>query len=224
MWPHVWNWMSAGGYYPVLWSAVTVLAAAAAYLFVRKALRVRASGPGAAKSTNRLLGLGMLLIVLLVLVQIWTSWGAALGQKQPMTRARTLMENLLWTCGAGAVIYILGRGAQRALISRSVEIEARHRIRMTIGWLGVLVFAIVATFIWARQVQNLGVFLGIIGAGLALSMQETLLCIAGWLLVVIRRPFDIGDRIEIDGRAGEPPASDGHLTQLEAHSCLARPT
>jgi len=38
---------------------------------------------------------------------------------------------------------------------------------------------------------------------LALSLQETLVCVAGWLLLVVRRPYDIGDRIEIDHRIGD---------------------
>jgi small-conductance mechanosensitive channel len=203
MWQRLWDWLSTGGYHPILWSAVTVLVAAAVYLFVRKLLRLRSTGPGASRSKARLLDLGIVLLALLVIVQIWATWALGSGQEPPVTGARTLIENILWTCAAGAIAYILGRGAQRALISRSVQIEARHKIRLTTVWIGVLVFLIAATFIWARQVQNLGVFLGIVGVGLALSMQETLLCIAGWLLVVVRRPFDIGDRIEIDGRVGD---------------------
>jgi small-conductance mechanosensitive channel len=74
---------------------------------------------------------------------------------------------------------------------------------MSTAWLGAAGFLVAVFFIWAGQIKDMGVFLGIVGAGLALSMGETLLCIAGWLLLIVRRPFDIGDRIEVDGRIGD---------------------
>ena len=203
MWHRLVDWLSTDGLHPMMWSGLTVLLATALYLFVRKMLLARLAGHAATKSRVRLLGLGALLVVLLVLVQIWTSWGLAPGPKAPGDRTRDLIENALWTCAAAAAVYILTRAVQRALISRSVSIEARHKIRLTTVWIGILVFAVATAFIWASQVQDVGMFLGIVGAGIALSLQETLICIAGWLLVVVRRPFDIGDRIEVDGRAGD---------------------
>ena len=201
MWQQMADWFRAEGKYPVLWSLVTLVLAAAAYLLVRRRFRARSGERGAFASRMRLVALGLGLIVLVVLVQIWTGW--AFGETREDDPTRTVIENLLWTLGIGAAIYLLARAAQRALIRSAAGIEARHKIRLTTMWAGLAVFVIAATFIWARQVQNLGVFLGIIGAGIALSLQETLVCIAGWLLVVIRRPFDIGDRIEINGHVGD---------------------
>ena len=118
-------------------------------------------------------------------------------------QTRVLIERIVWTVGFGVSILLLTRLARHRLLRGDLTIEARHKIRASIRWLGILGFVLVLAFIWAGHVQNLGVFLGIIGAGVALSMQETLLCIAGWLLLVIRRPYTIGDRIEVDGRIGD---------------------
>jgi len=202
MWQDVTNWLCGEGLYPVIWSAVSAAAGAGAYLLLRRRLGAAQTQPGSSKRRVRLMGLGILLLVLFVLVRVWT--GAFLGPAgEHASRTRIFLENALWTCAAGAGITLLVSAIQHALLRSSVTIESRHRIRLATSWIGIAAFAIVAVFIWASRIQDFGVFLGIVGAGLALSLQETLVCIAGWLVLVVRRPFDIGDRIEIDGRVGD---------------------
>ena len=203
VWEEVMNWLRGGGARPIMWSAVTGLLATAGWLILRRRIYASRTERLVVKTHARLVGFGILIVVLVALVRIWTSWAFEPADKQPVYRVRTLLENALWTCAAAAAIYIVSRAAQRALIKGAVEIEARHKLRLTITWIGILVFLVAAAFIWAGRIQNLGVFLGILGAGVALSLQETLVCIAGWVLLVVRRPFDIGDRIEIDNRVGD---------------------
>ena len=201
MWQDLVNWFAGGGFRPVLWTAVSMLAAGAVYLVVRRQLRASSADAGAVRRQVRLLALGVLLVLLLVLVRIWT---AALAEaRQPGDRTRAFLENLLWTGALGMVVYLLVKGTQHALITRAVDVDARHKIRRTSSWVGIAVFVVGATFVWASRLQDFGVFLGIVGAGVALSLQETLVCIAGWMVLVVRRPFDVGDRIEIDGRIGD---------------------
>jgi small-conductance mechanosensitive channel len=89
------------------------------------------------------------------------------------------------------------------MLKEETEIEARHKIRGFSTWLGVAIFIVATILIWADYIGDVGVFLGIVGAGVALSMQETLLCIVGWGILQVRKSYDIGDRIEIDGRIGD---------------------
>lgn len=112
-------------------------------------------------------------------------------------------NQIVLTLMAVVGVYVLMTVVRRVLLSKTTNVAARHKIRRGITWSGFIVFAITALFIWVRQVGNLGMFLGIIGAGIALSLQETLLCIASWVLILIKKPFDIGDRIEVDGRIGD---------------------
>ena len=203
VWEQMTDWLSTGGWRPIAWSGVAALVGLAVYLLVRKWLSSSIKDAGTAKARARLLGLGMLVVVVLVLIRIWTTAILGVATTRPVGRAQVLLEKMLWTFAAAAIAYLLVRAAQRALAKRSVDVGARHKIRLTTSWAGIAVFLIAAMFIWMGQIENLGVFLGIVGAGVALSLQETLVCIAGWLLLVVRRPFDIGDRIEIDGRIGD---------------------
>ncbi len=42
-----------------------------------------------------------------------------------------------------------------------------------------------------------------LSAGLAIALQDLLVNFAGWLFFLIRKPFGVGDRIEIDGIIGD---------------------
>jgi small-conductance mechanosensitive channel len=50
---------------------------------------------------------------------------------------------------------------------------------------------------------NLGTFLGLLSAGLAITLKDPVLDVAGWLFIIARRPFTIGDRIQLGSYAGD---------------------
>ena len=175
--------------------------AAAAVVYVKLARRVIApdTAPDHVTTNRRLLRVSLLFLLLVVLVTIW----ATVFNEAPAGARPGLLNRLLWTCGVAMAIY-LAIGAIQHRLSRNITgIEARHKVRLTTSWAGIGIFIVATAVIWAAGIRDLGLFLGIIGAGLALSLQETLLCVAGWLLFIVRRPYDIGDRIEIDNRIGD---------------------
>ena len=45
------------------------------------------------------------------------------------------------------------------------------------------------------SLASLGLSIGIIGAGLAFALQQPILSFSGWFLIMLKRPFNIGDRI-----------------------------
>ncbi|MEO9804757.1 MAG: mechanosensitive ion channel family protein [Reichenbachiella sp.] len=57
--------------------------------------------------------------------------------------------------------------------------------------------------IWVEKIGSLATFLGLVTAGLAIALQDPIVNLAGWLFILIRRPFEVGDRIEIGGIAGD---------------------
>ena len=57
--------------------------------------------------------------------------------------------------------------------------------------------------IWVEQVESLATLVGLVGAGLVIALQAPVMNIVGWIFIIIRKPFDVGDRIEINGVAGD---------------------
>ena len=116
---------------------------------------------------------------------------------------RLITGNIALSVAAVLVVLLLGRVIQRALLRNAADLEAKHKIRRAVSWSEAVAIIFFLAAIWISGTRHLGLFLGIVGAGIALSLQETLLCIAGWVLIVIKKPFDIGDRIEISGLSGD---------------------
>jgi len=57
--------------------------------------------------------------------------------------------------------------------------------------------------IWIKALESVTIIIGAIGAGLTLALHQAILSIAGWLLILLRRPYSTGDRIEIGGISGD---------------------
>ena len=99
------------------------------------------------------------------------------------------------------------------LINKNIKnIKKRHVLRKYIVYSINIILFISVFFIWVQGFKSLSIFLGFAGAGVALALQEVILCIAGWILILIKKPFDVGDRIELNGIKGD--VIDVRLFQL----------
>ncbi|MEK6918621.1 MAG: mechanosensitive ion channel domain-containing protein [Nanoarchaeota archaeon] len=69
----------------------------------------------------------------------------------------------------------------------------------------VIIFVIVTVgvFYYFGSWTGLGVFAGLITAGLGFALQKPITGIAAWLIIIIKRPFNVGDRIRIGTMRGE---------------------
>ncbi len=59
------------------------------------------------------------------------------------------------------------------------------------------------SLIWIPSVGNIGAFLGIVSAGLAIALKDPIVNLAGWIFILLRRPFNVRDRIQIGQLAGD---------------------
>jgi small-conductance mechanosensitive channel len=57
--------------------------------------------------------------------------------------------------------------------------------------------------IWFEGVTSLATYLGLLSAGVAIALQSLVLNLAGWAFIVWRRPFEVGDRVEIGTYKGD---------------------
>ena len=57
--------------------------------------------------------------------------------------------------------------------------------------------------VWFEALGSLGTFLGLLSAGIAIALKDPVTDIAAWLFLIWRKPFDIGDRIQIGPSKGD---------------------
>ena len=204
MWNAIVDWLWHPSGRAAIVTVAAVVLAAVVYLLLRRRIRApHRLAAGTVKTYLRLAGLCVVLLLAFVVLWTWLGPSPESGVWHIDPEMHNLLRRILWTLGIAAAAYVSTTAVQQALLRSTMEIESRHRIRLATTWFGVGALLIALAIVWLSGIANLGVFLGIFGAGLALSMQETVLCIVGWLLLVFRRPYDIGDRIEIGNAKGD---------------------
>jgi len=75
----------------------------------------------------------------------------------------------------------------------------RRNITYAYGFVLLMILGI----IWIERFSTFATFLGLISAGLAIAMHDTVANVAGWVFILTRNPFKVGDRIEIGGITGD---------------------
>jgi len=75
----------------------------------------------------------------------------------------------------------------------------RRSVSFTIGFLTVILIGSV----WIRAIGQFGAFLGLLTAGLAIALKDLLTNIAGWMFILARKPFALGDRVQIGEHSGD---------------------
>jgi small-conductance mechanosensitive channel len=91
----------------------------------------------------------------------------------------------------------------RSLLPRMEDIQARYRTRKLTGYTVFIGGLLIIGRIWLGGLSALGTYLGIVSAGLAIALRDPLVNLAGWLFIIIRRPLEVGDRIQIGNHAGD---------------------
>jgi small-conductance mechanosensitive channel len=112
-------------------------------------------------------------------------------------------EKLLLTALVLLALWVLHRILRRVLIPRIADLYRRYRVGKLSVYLIYLVGILLIGRIWVVSFQSIATFLGLLSAGIAIALREPLVNLAGWAFLVWRRPFEVGDRIEIGDRAGD---------------------
>lgn len=99
---------------------------------------------------------------------------------------------------------IVVRTVLLVIVRRQIPDErARYHWRKGITYvLGVLALFI-AGRIWFVGFRSIATFLGIAAAGLVIALKEPLSSVAAWFFLIWRRPFVVGDRIQVRDHIGD---------------------
>jgi small-conductance mechanosensitive channel len=110
---------------------------------------------------------------------------------------------LLASLATVIVIWLLRLVLLRVVYTRVPEPAARYQWRKTSASLAFVVAVVVIGRVWLEAFGSLVTFLGLLSAGLAIALKDPLSNVAGWVFIVWRKPFEVGDRIEIGNVAGD---------------------
>ncbi len=100
-------------------------------------------------------------------------------------------------------LLLFTRRAVLAVVNRRVETPMVRYKWAKYSAYGAFTVGLLSIFqIWF-VLQSLGTFLGLLSAGLAIALKDLVADLAGWLFILWRRPFDLGDRIQLGEHSGD---------------------
>ena len=116
----------------------------------------------------------------------------------PGTQQR-LLSSLIW-------ILLVWAARRMILLAVSKTIKdsgVRYRWRSVTQYVAVAAGLVGIASIWSSVIRGVATFLGLVSAGLAIALRDVLANMAGWGFIVWRKPFELGDRIEVGTDAGD---------------------
>lgn len=116
----------------------------------------------------------------------------------------TITYDLLMTVIVVVVVAAVRRVVLGVVRRRSPDDSRRlYQWKKTSSYVAGVVLALALFQVWVGETNNLGTFLGLLTAGVAIALRDPLVDLAGWGFVLWRRPFATGDRITINGLTGD---------------------
>lgn len=146
------------------------------------------------------------ILCLSLLIEIWDDKSTVIHNILLYKNFFPGYESIILIISAAIISYLLHLWLLRKVITNSdYDISKRYKMRLIARWASWVTFFILTLIIILLQTgwNNIGTFLGLIGAGIALSLQESVLSLLGWLYIIFGHIYDIGDRIEANAIVGD---------------------
>lgn len=125
----------------------------------------------------------------------WISDNLGIGYGTQMKMTASVVAVFLLWLARFAVLKVANR--------QTADVRLRYRVaktsRYVVGIMGILIVG----RIWFEGMGSIATFLGLLSAGLAIALKDPIVNLAGWLFIVWRRPFEVGDRVQVGQHAGD---------------------
>ncbi len=112
-------------------------------------------------------------------------------------------QRLLASLVAILILWIIHFLLRRAVIDQIKDQRARFLWQKLVAYISFAVGLLVVGSVWIQGLQSLATYLGLVSAGLAVALKDPITDLMGWAFILWRRPFEVGDRIQIGEYAGD---------------------
>ncbi|MFC1660135.1 mechanosensitive ion channel family protein [Gemmatimonadota bacterium] len=127
-----------------------------------------------------------------------SAWIEAATGVSPGTQIKILLSVL-----AVVLVYAMKRVVMRVVEGRVDDPKLLYQWSKTSSYLAFFLTFLMVGTVWIEGVRHLSTFLGLLSAGLAIALKDLVASLAGWIFILWRRPFQLGDRIQLAGHAGD---------------------
>ena len=113
-----------------------------------------------------------------------------------------------------AVVLLLIQFLRRFLRKNITETSARYKTQKGVEIIGYIILIILSFSYFTGNIKDFTLAIGLFSAGVAFTLQELILSIAGSLYIFVVKVYKPGDRIEINGIKGDVIDVDSIYTTM----------
>lgn len=114
-----------------------------------------------------------------------------------------IIKDLITTIVVILFLALIRLLVMRLLKRKTKEARMIYLAQKSISYFIYLVGFLIIGRIWFNGFKDIGTFLGLLSAGLAIALKDIVVNLVGWIFILLRRPFTIGDRIQIGEHKGD---------------------
>lgn len=136
------------------------------------------------------------------LAAVYGNW-ASLVEARKQIFLRRFLTSILWILGITLFVLFLHRWVQQLFDNMKLERRQLHTLRAVVLFaVRALGLATILIIIFGIP-TNFATAVGLVGAGLAVGLQDFIVGFFGWFILIGRDGIRVGDWVEINGVGGE---------------------
>ncbi|MCA9798474.1 MAG: mechanosensitive ion channel family protein [Cyanobacteria bacterium HKST-UBA04] len=92
---------------------------------------------------------------------------------------------------------------RRFVLRHTEDATVAYRWNKSLSHVFFILGALLVARTWFSGIESVATFLGLFSAGMAVALQQPITDLAGWAFIAWRKPFEVGDRVEIGAHRGD---------------------
>lgn len=114
-----------------------------------------------------------------------------------------VQQKLIYSIIAIIIILFLRKMSIKIFLQRKEDVKERYYYTNAIRYTYSVILIITLVTIWFSEFRSIATILGLVGAALTIALKDPIVNLAGWLFILVRHPFKIGDRVQIGDHRGD---------------------
>lgn len=113
------------------------------------------------------------------------------------------LQNVLQSLAVVGVLWVARRILLGFVVRRTEDMKVQYQWKKASTYIAFLIGVLLVARIWIEAAGSLMTYLGLVSAGIAIALRDLFVNLAAWAFILWRRPFEVGDRIQIGNISGD---------------------
>ena len=129
-------------------------------------------------------------------MELWEQWYSIISENQKYIWKIFLTIFII-------IFLILFRKFTLTTIKKKTKALIYESWKKNSTYISYILIPFLTLLVWLPDIRGFFTLFSIIGTGLIVALKEVFLNLAGWLYIITRRPFEVGNRIMIEDNIGD---------------------